>query len=170
MINRDISAAMLRFLVVLFALHFAARANAEVSSAFGGLLLYPKATMISNEKRNQLSYHVKESFPASGVIGWIAYNLQERGFVPLVHDALAGNTNTSQVHGWREFWDDRSTPAVCTPQWLGDWTSPTGNFVRYVFTYRNPTCDTSGLSDLEVAAVVMSSSAVQQLKTSSRPK
>ena len=154
--------------MVLVAFHLVARANAGVSNDFRGLLLYPKASMIVNKKPNQLSYHVEESFPASGVIGWIAYNLEERGFMPLAHDVLAGNTDSSQVHGWREFWDDRSTPAVCTHQWLGDWKSPTGNFVRYVFTYRNATCDTSGLSDLELAAVVMSSSAVQQLKTGSR--
>ncbi|MGD0073462.1 MAG: hypothetical protein ABSD31_03890 [Candidatus Binataceae bacterium] len=123
------------------------------------LLLYPCAEEVWSGKRegtDQLTYHVKEWLPASGVIDWISAKLWSENWKPLPYDSLEPNNASvaSQVRGWHSFHSFMDpTGLACVQQWLGDWGDSSGNVVRYTFRYKLPEDCAPESDDLEVSAV-----------------
>jgi hypothetical protein len=164
-ISRRSSIVFLLFAVVTGSLYHTCVRSVWGSEYPDALLLYPGAKEVSSGKRggtDQLTYHVKERLPASGVIDWISAELRSQNWKPLPYDSLEPNNASvaSQVRGWHPFID--STGLGCVQQWLGDWRDSSGNVVRYVFRYKLPKGCAPESDDLEVLAVYIPAPFVKQ--------
>ena len=76
--------ALFGFIAALVALHPIGQTVLAVEHT-DAFIVYPRATRIWSgnvEGWSELTYHVKEAFPASSVIGWISYKLQKQGWRP----------------------------------------------------------------------------------------
>lgn len=120
------------------------------------LILHPRAKdveYLKQEGTDQLTYRVDKKFPASGVIGWISYQLEEKGWEPLTYDYLNPELPSSHVQGWTKFEDATKPTAYIVHQWLAEWRDGSENIVRYGFHYRYPKDGPPNLNVLEVSAV-----------------
>lgn len=135
--------------------------SAKHSSA---LLVHPKAEsveFVKYEGTDQVSYRLKIKYPASGLVGWVSFRLDEMGWSPLVRDYLNPNLSSSHVRGWTSFvtageGDKR------VYQWLGDWQNGTGDIVRYEFRYAQTNNESPNLTDAEVSGIFIPSSLAKQ--------
>ncbi len=137
------------------------------------LLLYPGAKEVWRGRRagtDQLTYHVKERLPASGVIDWISAKLWGQNWKPLPYDSLEPDNaaGASQMRGWHPFIDATGNTQYCVQQWIGDWKDGSGNIVRYVFHYKLPKGCAPDSDDLGVSAVYVSAPLVKQMREAFR--
>jgi len=120
------------------------------------LILHPRAKDIQFLKRegtDQVTYRVDGKFPASGVIGWISYQLEEKGWEPLTYDYLNPDLPSSHVQGWTQFEDATKSSVYIVRQWLAEWRDGSENIARYAFRYTYPKDGPPNLTVLEVSAV-----------------
>jgi hypothetical protein len=155
----------LLFIVICGSLHCTWHQSVGASEHPSALILHPRARDVKFSEvkgATQLTYEVDAKFPASGVIGEISYELEERGWEALTHDFLDPDLCSSQVQGWTQFRDARKTPLQYVHQWIGDWQDSSGNIARYVFHYRSPKDYASNLTNLEVTATYIPALLVKQ--------
>jgi hypothetical protein len=137
------------------------------------LIVHPSASGVSYAQvgsTDQVSYHVEEKFPASHVIGFIAFKLRKAGWEPLSYDFMNPDTSSPQIRKWGEMINGTKQPLLNVQQWIGQWKDSSGNIVEYVYRYlspvhaRDPLCtgDTSNLNDLQVDGIYFSASAVRE--------
>lgn len=151
---RRIQIAFLLCIVICAAAYTGQQESVDAVERPSALLLYPNATDVWSGERggsDQLAYHVHAKFPASGVIGWICYKLQEAGWEALTYDFLNPNLPSSRVQGWQQFPAGLKNRELCVHLWLGSWKDVSGNIVTYAFRYKQP-CSASNPNDLEVVA------------------
>lgn len=118
------------------------------------LLIYKGAEgmKLSQEYGMQrLQYYVKEPYPGSSVINWVADNLKNQGWKPLSHYYL--NPQVQTIKEWTEFTDSRQTPQLRIRRWALDWENPSGDVVSYSFEYRYPNNATPNLTQLHVLGI-----------------
>lgn len=147
---------LLSALSISFVLGCNQRAGRSTAKYSPSLMVYSGATDVKYfkyEGTDQLSYRVNVQFPASGVIGWLSFKLEEKGWEPLTHDYLNPHLSSSHVKGWEKFVDATKPNEYIVHQWLADWKDRSENIVRYAFHYRYPKGENPNLKDLEVSAV-----------------
>jgi hypothetical protein len=129
------------------------------------LISYPGAKDVKFFEQNgttQLIYEVEAKFPASGLIGRISYELEEKGWQALTYDYLNPDLPSSQVQGWTKFIDATKPTEQIVHQWLGDWKDDSENIVRYAFRYGYPKDGAPNLTDLEVSAIYIPAALAKQ--------
>ena len=112
----------------------------------------------------QLSYKVKEEYPATSVIKQLSAQVEANGWKPLKEDYLNPGLPSSQVNGWSDFADDSRSPSKIVHQWMGDWEDKYGNIIRYVFRYEYPKNKDKNLSILQIHAIYSPASLVKLTK------
>lgn len=140
---------------------------AGASEHSDALVLYPGATEVSSGKRggtDQLTYHVKERLPASGVIDWISAELWRQKWKPLPYDVMQPDNASagSQLRGWHPFIDATGSTQQCVQQWSGYWKDSSGNVVLYMFRYKLAEDCAPDSDDLEVFATYIPAPLVKQ--------
>ena len=103
----------------------------------------------------QLSYIVKEQYPATQVIKKISNKLTEMNWKPLKEDLLNPGILSSHTKGWEKFEDLSQKQSKIIKQWIGDWKNKDGNTVRYVLVYQNKKDENENLSLLQVNAIYL---------------
>ena len=86
----------------------------------------------------QLSYKIKENYPATSVINQFSSQMEANGCKILKEDCLNPGLPSSHVKGWSDFEDASHTPIKIVHQWMGDWEDKYGNIVRHAFIYQYP--------------------------------
>jgi hypothetical protein len=109
----------------------------------------------------QLSYQMREDYPAHRVIKEISDTLETAGWKPLKEDHLNPGLFLSNVEGWSDFEDASRTLIKTVHQWMGDWEDKDGNIVRYVFRYTYSKNKDKNLSLLQIHAIYTPSSLVK---------
>ena len=130
-------------------------ASGEYSAA---LLVYPDAKGVRYQKvkgSDQLSYRVTAKFPGSGVIGWIAFKMEEMGWEPLVKDFLNPDLNSSHVIGWRKYSNETMKPRSIGSAWVGDWRNEAGDIVSIHFVYSYPEGSAPNLTEMNVLEIYL---------------
>jgi len=105
----------------------------------------------------QLSYQIKENYPAKQAIKIISTKLASGGWVPLKEDFLNPGLISSHVGGWTKFEDSSDKPTRIIHQWMGDWKNQGGNIVRYAFIYEDPEMERENLSLLQLNIIYIPS-------------
>jgi hypothetical protein len=98
----------------------------------------------------QLSYKIKEEYPAAAVIKQIAAQLETKGWKPLKEDYLNPGLPSSHVKGWDNYEDASHPPRTIVHRWMGDWEDKYGNIVRYAFIYEYPKNKAKNLSIMQI--------------------
>ena len=111
----------------------------------------------------QLSYKLKEDYPASSVLKQISTQLEGTGWQPLKEDYLNPGQSSSHVKGWSEFEDALRPPSKIVHQWVGDWEDKYGNIVTYIFRYEYPK-NKKNLSVLQIHEIYEPASLVNLIK------
>jgi hypothetical protein len=168
-ITLSLKAIFLLLAAVCTSIFLGPRGLATASEYPDALLLYPGAKEVWRGRRagtDQLTYHVKERLPASGVIDWISAKLWDQNWRPLPYDALEPNdaVGASQLRGWHPLIDATGSTRYCVQQWLGDWKDRSGNIVRYAFHYKLSRDCAPNSDDLEVSAVYVPAPLVKQMR------
>jgi hypothetical protein len=102
----------------------------------------------------QLSYKLKQDYPALSALSDIKTQLEATGWSPLKEDYLNLGQPPSHVTGWNDFEDTTSKQGTfIVHQWLGSWEDKNGNIVTYQFRYAYPKNDKKNLSDLQIYAI-----------------
>ena len=105
----------------------------------------------------QLSYQIKENYPAKQAIKIISTKLAARGWVPLKEDFLNPGLHSSHVGGWTKFEDSSGKSTRIIHQWMGDWKNQGDDIVRYVFIYEYPKMEGENLSLLQLNIIYIPS-------------
>lgn len=113
----------------------------------------------------QLTYKIREDYPAESVIKEITDKLKVAEWQPRNEDYLNPGHFMSHFEGWSEFEDAVRPPTKAVHQWMGDWEDKYGNIVRYVFRYAYPKSDKKDLSNLQIHAIYTPASLVDVIKT-----
>lgn len=138
------------------------------SERHDALIVYPQAKNVRFYKfrgTSQLTYTVDAKFPASGVIGWISYQLEKRGWEALTYDYMNSSLPSGQVSGWARMLDARTPTEPHLYQQLDYWKDGSGNIIMYGFRYRSPKKRVSDLTHLEVWAVRVPAGLAKQWQT-----
>ena len=86
----------------------------------------------------QLSFWIREPYPAKGVIDFISARLTDGGFHKLDYDLMNPELPSSRVSGWDEFADARRKPISQVYRWSEDWLNEQGETVGVLLEYRYP--------------------------------
>ena len=132
------------------------------------LILYPSATQEFSRTPNQLSYQVRTAYPGDDVTAWIFERLLKAGWQPLTYSYLNPELPPNVALGWQSFLDGRRTPEVCVHQMVQDWKDHSGNVVTYGFLYLGATCDTKGLTDLQVSSAYIPADLARALASAAK--
>jgi hypothetical protein len=112
----------------------------------------------------QLSYKIKEEYPATSVIKQLSAQLEANGWKLLKEDYLNPGLPSSHVKGWSDFEDATRPPTKIVHSWMGDWEDKYGNIVRYVFIYEYPKNKDKNLSVLQIHEIYTPASLVTLIK------
>ena len=112
----------------------------------------------------QLSYKIKENYPATSAIKQIASQMKANGWESLKEDYLNPGLPSSQVKGWIDFEDTSRLPTKIVHQWMGDWQDKHANIVRYAFIYQYPKNKDKNLSVLQIHEIYTPASLVNLIK------
>jgi hypothetical protein len=112
----------------------------------------------------QLSYKIKENYPATSAIKQISGQMEANGWKLLKEDYLNPGLPSSQVKGWSDFEDASRPPTRIVHQWMGDWEDKYGNIVRYAFIYQYPKNKDKNLSVLQIHEIYTPASLVNLIK------
>jgi hypothetical protein len=108
----------------------------------------------------QLSYKIKENYPATSVINHTSSQMKTNGWKLLEKDYLNPDLPSSHERGWSNFEDAVRSPTKIVHQWIGDWQDKYGNIVRYIFIYQYPKDEEENLSILQIHELFMPESLV----------
>lgn len=129
------------------------RGRALASEHPSALLVYRHAMGVKYRRvgeADRVSYRVRAQFPASGVIGWISYRLDQEGWQASTRDLLNPDLPSSEVGGWERAIDATTPTEFWVRGWVGTWKDKAGNAVRYSFSYRYPKNGPADLANLHV--------------------
>jgi hypothetical protein len=112
----------------------------------------------------QLSYKLKEDYPASSVLKEISTQLSAAGWQPLKEDFLNPGQPSSHVKGWSNFEDASRSPTKIRYSWMGSWEDKYGNIVTYILIYEFPKNKKKNLSDLQIHEIYEPASLVALIK------
>ncbi len=120
---------------------------------------------LRDEGSIQLSYELKEDYPASSVLKQISTQLEGAGWQPLKEDYLNPGLPSSHVKGWSDFEDATRPPTtIKVYQWMGAWEDKYGNIVTYIFRYEYPKNKKKKLSNLQIHEIYEPASLVTLIK------
>jgi hypothetical protein len=109
---------------------------------------------------HQVSYNIKQEYPAKAALHEIYTRLAKQGWKPLKEDYLNSGFPSSHVHGWDSFIDTSKPggkpggPPRQVRQWITDWTNAKGDVVRYYLRYRWLMNGRKNTEDLFIAATL----------------
>jgi hypothetical protein len=112
----------------------------------------------------QLSYKIKENYPASSALSEISTQLKATGWQPVKEDILNPGLPSSHVKGWSDFENASRQPTTIDHQWMGSWEDKYGNIVTYIFLYQYPKTEKKNLSNLQIHAIYEPASLVALIK------
>jgi hypothetical protein len=85
---------------------------------------------------DQLSYSVKESYPAEHFIAEVSRSLAFRGCQVLDKDIWNRVDSSSSLRRWQFYVDGTHGRADRVYQWMGEWSNESGDLVLYFLRYR----------------------------------
>lgn len=147
------------------------RSSQSTAGYSDSLLVYPGAKSVNFSKykgTGQVTYRVREEFPASNVLTFISHQLEEKGWEPLQYSYLNSDIPSSRIRGWTEFVDSRKPTEQIVHQWSADWKDPSANIVTYVLRYNYPKGQRANLTDLEVVGIYMPAPLAKQGREAAR--
>lgn len=114
-----------------------------------------------NNSAAQLSFLLKEKYPAEKAIEELSEKLLANGWSPLKEDYLNQGVLSSHSEGWSKFEDWSSTPNQMIYQWIGDWQDAERNTIRTAFIYTKLIDENLDNSILKVHIIYWSSGEVR---------
>jgi len=145
---------------VLFSLLAGCKARPQIYNHSQAFIILNKAEGIFCDFRDggaiQLSYKLKEDYPALSVLKEISNHLEGAGWRPLKENYLNPGLPSSHVKGWSDF--EEAT------RWMGAWEDKYGNIVTYIFSYEYPKNKKKNLSSLQISAIYEPASLVALIK------
>ena len=87
---------------------------------------------------DQMTYRLKERFPATDAIQEITGPLQQRGWEPLKEPFLESGIPSSHISGWKYYEDHRVGSDSFVYEWSTSWKDKENNVITYTLEYRDP--------------------------------
>jgi hypothetical protein len=120
--------------------------------------------------RDQLTYTVQESYPATDVLAFISDSLREKHWKPLRYDLWNPKIPSSHVSGWTGFDDTTVMPHQKVYQWMAQWENDKHDVVCYALQYRYPKQHTNlepeqDMQTLHVTAICIPAKIAAQVKS-----
>lgn len=164
--SKDITPVLLVFLTCIIFLTNCSRQSSQNPNDYSdALIVIPSATKVHYYRKvggiDQVTYQLKEEYPASNIISEISEKLEKNGWQPLEEDFLNPGLPSSHVRGWTDFVDGTRKPEIKVHQWLAQWKDKQVNIVAYVFLYEYTINDRPNLSTLKVYASYFPTSIVK---------
>ena len=137
------------------------------------LLVAPFAAEVKYAKfqgRDQLTYTMQESYPATDVLAFISDSLRKKHWKPLRYDLWNPKTPSSHVRGWTGFDDATVMPHQKVYQWMAQWENDKHDVVSYTLQYRYPKQDANlepghDMRTLQVMAIYIPAKIAAQVKS-----
>jgi hypothetical protein len=129
------------------------------------LILLPNATDVKHYNIGgslQLTYKIKEDYPANKTIEAISNKLRQDKWNALKEDYLNPGLPSSHVRGWTSYEDATKNPHQTVNAWQADWENQAGDIVTYIFWYRYGKNERPNLKNLTTYAVFVSAPLAKQ--------
>lgn len=108
---------------------------------------------VEYEGTQQLTYSVKEKFPALDFVANLYCDLKSRGWIPMEENFLNPGMTTSHVSGWGGYEDRYAKPPKKVQTWQAQWESERGDVVCYSLKFLFSSNEKDIIADMEVFAV-----------------
>ncbi|MBP6965047.1 MAG: hypothetical protein KBC96_11630 [Armatimonadetes bacterium] len=130
-----VAVLLLAVVAVFYAVH---NRSGSQPAAFVVLPNAEGPEFVTFQGTRQMRYEFIEPYPGKAALKGISDRLGRLGWKPLQNSYLQPDRPSSHVTGWEEFQDGTKTPWVYVRQWMGEWTSPSGDVVSYILRYEWP--------------------------------
>ena len=87
---------------------------------------------------DQMTYDLKETFPAAETIRKISEPLKKAGWEPLRERYLEPGVLSSHISGWKYYEDHRVGSDSFVYEWTTSWKDKNNNVITYTLQYRDP--------------------------------
>lgn len=115
---------------------------------------------------DQVSYFVKEDYPAELFLSNLSTYLSKMDYTPLKEDFMNPGISSSNVKGWDYFIDATQSPERKIKQWIGGWQGKDESIVRCMLRYDNPKNGGENNTELKVVIIYLSAASAKSTKES----